>query len=128
MPAVALPAVGGAGFVVTTDHVPVPTVFTDAAAVDVIDHNAIAGLESLAARAYFHDLPRRLMPCDRARLVALGALPQVRAIDRADVAAADGTRLHLNQYLAVTWLGDFKLSEFHHAITRQNDALHLQHV
>src|SRR5690606_35597399 len=113
VPAVALPAVRGAVRAVATDHVSVPAILANAAAVDVIDDHAIARLKPFAPRPHLHDLPARLMPGDGAGLVSLGSFSQVRAVDRADVAAADRARLGLDQHLPVAGLGHVELAELH---------------
>ena len=102
--AVALPAVGAAILLAGAgDHVAAPAIVAHAAAGDVIDNHAVAGLEAAAARARGDDLAARLVPGDHA-LVAFGALAQVLVIDAANIGAADGGGLHAQQNFAVARL------------------------
>ena len=62
-------------------------------------------LEFLAVRADFDDLAARLVAGDGAGLVAFRAFAEMRAVDGANVAAANGAGLHLDQNLAGPGLG-----------------------
>ena len=90
----------------------------------VHDH-AVALLEALETLAFFHDDATGLVARDHAGLVALGALAHMGAVDTADIGAADGGCLGLDQHLAVAGLGHVKLLEFHRAVAGQDCAENL---
>src|SRR5208337_797370 len=121
--AVTLPAVGRPAAAPTTDHITVVALVADPAPGDVVDHHSVTGPELLAARPHLDDLPARLVTRDHA-LVALGALAQMLAVDRPDVAAANGRGLHPHQNLAVAGFGDRVFLELDGAVARQDDARH----
>jgi len=125
--AVALPAVGrtvraGAGNLVAA-----AAVVAHAAAGDVVNDHAVAHLEALQALARLHDNAAGLVARNGAGNVALSPLARVLAVDAADVAAADGRCLRLNQHLTVTRLRNVKFAELHRAVARKNRACHLRH-
>ncbi len=101
-----------------TDHITVPALVADPAAGDVVNHHPVAGPELLAAWTDLDDLSARLVSRDHS-LVALGALAQVLAVDRPDVAAANRRGLHPHQNLAVAGFGDRVLLELDGAVARQ---------
>ncbi len=89
MAAVTLAAVGRPAAAPATDHITVAALVADPAPGDVVDYHPVTGPELLAAWPQLDDLPARLVTRDHT-LVALGALAQVLAVDRPDVAAANG--------------------------------------
>ena len=124
MAAITLPAIGGAILRRAGDHVAFATVVAHTAAADVVEDHAVAFLEAFAAGTQLHDLPARLVAGDHT-LVAFGAVPQVFAIDGANVAATDRRRFHLDQHLAVAWLRHIELSKLDSPPAGQQHPSHL---
>ena len=98
MAAVALPAVGGPGRCGAADRVADAALVAGAAAGDVVDRDALADLERRHPGPELDDVPAGLVAGDDA-LVGLGAVAEVLAVDRPDVAAADRRRTHPQQHL-----------------------------
>ena len=89
----------------------------------MINDDAIAFLESFQARSLLDNLPARFMPCDLV-LIALWALAHMLAVDRPNIATADGRRFCLDQDLTVPGLGNLKLFELNRTVSRENRSHH----
>ena len=91
----------------------------------VHDHT-VALLESLQPFALLNDYAARLVTRNHARLIALRPFADVRAIDAADVRAADRGRLCLHQHLTVTRFRNSKFAQLRRAVSGQNRAKHFR--
>src|SRR4051794_40678661 len=98
----------------------------DAAAGNVIHHNAVAYGESPTTRTDRHHLTARLMPSDDTP-VRLWSTTQMLPIDGADITAADRRGLHLQQHLAMSRLWDIHLNVLDGAVAGKDDSVHRCH-
>ena len=99
--AVALPPVGRAGVVGAADLVAVAALVAQPAADDVVNHHPVAEPEVAAPWSHLDDLAAGFVAGDHAA-VGLGAVAEVLAVDRADVAPADRRGPHPQQHLTVS--------------------------
>src|SRR5689334_2187660 len=127
MTAVALPSVRRAERRLAPDGIPPVALLALPAPGDVVDDNPVAHPEPTRARTEGHDLAAGLVTGDHP-LVGLRPVPQVLAVDGADVAAADRRGAHADEHLTVPGARDLEGDELDGAVPGQADALHRGHA
>ena len=101
------------------DCIATAAIVAKAASADVIDNHAVALVKTAKPFPFLDDNAARLMPSNGAVDVSLRAFAGMFAINTADIAAADGRRHRLNQYLPMARLWNIKFLEFYSAVPGQ---------
>ena len=126
--AVSLPAISRTVLAFTGYKIPSPAVIADTAAGDMVYNHPIPFFKPLKSLSLFYNYAAGFMPCHQSRNIALRSLSRMFPVNTADVTAADGRGLCLNQYLPMSRLWHVEFSQFNRTVSRQNSSHHFFHT
>ena len=90
----------------------------------MVNNDPVPFFETSQALALFHNHTAGFMACHHTGDIAFRPFSHMFPVNTADIAAADGGRLRLNQHLSVSGLGDLHIFHFHRAVAGQRRPSH----